>query len=87
MIKSLLFVIFVVAGLGFAGSARSAVTGYRLSGKVKSFDAKTVRVETDGRLMEFDIARVVDRKKLRSGQIIEIDLGDLSQKASKDSGE
>ena len=33
----------------------------RISGVVKSFDDKSVKVESGGKLFEFDIDRVIDR--------------------------
>lgn len=60
--------------LGLIVTANAASSRHTMSGKVKSFDAKTVRIEADGHLMEFDIKRVMDKTKLRVGQTVEIDL-------------
>lgn len=67
--------IFVcIFGVCLVTSAYSASSNHTMSGKVKSFDAKTVKIEVDGHVMEFNIARVIDKKNLRVGQTVEIDL-------------
>ena len=45
-----------------------------MSGKVKSFNEKTVVVEKDGKLYEFDIKRIKDKTKLRTGSDINVPL-------------
>jgi hypothetical protein len=66
-ISSLMIVLS--APFAMASSARPTI-----SGKVKSFTKTTVTIERDKRLYEFDIKRVMDRKKLRQDALIELSL-------------
>jgi hypothetical protein len=65
--------IMIISSVVWAGSGDSWTTG-----KVKSFNDKAVTVEKDGKVMEFDIKRVKDRKKLKVGSTVEISMNSAS---------
>ncbi len=71
MMKGYVTLILCLVG---AASAQGASSGKTVVGKVKSFDEKTVRLEVDGKLVEFDVRRVAERKNLKVGQVVEVDL-------------
>jgi hypothetical protein len=64
-----------VAPLTFAASTKNTVAG-----KVRSFNEKTVLLEVDGHLMEFDIRRVIDKKDLHVGQMTEVEVDSRMEK-------
>ena len=52
-----------------------ASTGdFTIEGKVRNFNKKHVEIESGGQILQFSIERVVDRKDLRVGHKIEINL-------------
>lgn len=55
-------------------NAWSATYDKSITGTVKSFNEKSIVIEKNGQFMEFDIKRVKDRKKLKTGASIEISL-------------
>lgn len=68
--KNILFLLTILVCSG----AWAHSSNMRVIGKIKSFNAKAVTVDVNGQLMEFDIRRVKDKTKLKSGEAIEIDL-------------